>query len=71
MKIDLFGDKIGSVEYISHNGSDLTVVNAARVSFGSEKEILDENSLTTLCLITIVALSSIVVLRSASWFLSL
>lgn len=45
MKIDLFGDKIGSVEYISHNGSDLTVVNAARVSFGSEKEILDEKDI--------------------------
>ena len=34
MKIDLFGDSIGSVEYISHMGSDLSVVNAARVSFG-------------------------------------
>ena len=36
-KVDLFGDGIGSVEYISHMGSDLTVVNAARVSFGAEK----------------------------------
>tara|TARA_Y100001970_G_scaffold236371_1_gene296092 strand:+ start:760 stop:1464 length:705 start_codon:yes stop_codon:yes gene_type:complete len=42
MKIDLFGDDIGSVEYISHMGSDLSVVNAARVSFGAEKDSLDE-----------------------------
>tara|TARA_A100001015_G_C14879239_1_gene667673 strand:- start:224 stop:928 length:705 start_codon:yes stop_codon:yes gene_type:complete len=42
MKIDLFGDGIGSVEYISHMGSDLSVVNAARVSFGAEKDELDE-----------------------------
>ena len=37
MKYDLFDDGIGSVEYISHMGSDLSVVNAARVSFGVEK----------------------------------
>ena len=42
MKIDLFGDDIGSVEYIDHMGSDLSVVNAARVSFGVEKDKLDE-----------------------------
>ena len=42
MKIDLFGDGVGSVEYISHMGNDLSVVNAARVSFGAEKEHLDE-----------------------------
>ena len=42
MKVDLFGDGIGSVEYISHMGNDLSVVNAARVSFGAEKEDLDE-----------------------------
>jgi len=42
MKIDLFGDDVGSVEYISHMGSDLSVVNAARVSFGAEKDSLDE-----------------------------
>ena len=40
-KIDLYGDSIGSVEYISHSGSDLTVVNAARVSFGAHKTTLD------------------------------
>ena len=37
MKIDLFGDNKGSVEYITHMGSDLTIVNAARVSFGAQK----------------------------------
>ena len=42
MKIDLFGDKIGSVEYISHMGNDLSIVNAARVSFGSEKKEMEE-----------------------------
>ncbi len=42
MKVDLFGDNIGSVEYIDHMGSDLSVVNAARVSFGVEKNELDE-----------------------------
>jgi|TARA_R100000081_G_scaffold23748_1_gene10515 thymidylate synthase (FAD) len=42
MKIDLFGDDIGSVEYISHMGEDLSIVNAARVSFGAEKEELDD-----------------------------
>ncbi len=42
MKIDLFGDDIGSVEYISHMGTDLTIVNSARVSFGTEKQDLDE-----------------------------
>ena len=42
MKVDLFGDNIGSVEYIDHMGSDLSVVNAARVSFGVEKDKLDE-----------------------------
>jgi thymidylate synthase (FAD) len=42
MRVDLFGDNIGAVEYISHLGTDLSVVNAARVSFGSEKEEVDE-----------------------------
>lgn len=45
MRIDLFGDKVGAVEYISHMGSDLSVVNAARVSFGSEKEEVDEKDI--------------------------
>ena len=42
MKIDLYGDGIGSVDYVSHMGSDLTVVNSARVSFGVEKQQLEE-----------------------------
>ena len=42
MKIDLYGDEMGAVEYISHMGSDLAVVNAARVSFGRTKKDLDE-----------------------------
>ena len=45
MKIDLFGDSIGSVEYVSHMGTDLSVVNAARVSFGSEKADLDDKDI--------------------------
>ena len=43
MNVDLFGDGYGSVQYVSHMGSDLSVVNAARVSFGAEKSEVDEN----------------------------
>ena len=39
--IDLYDDGIGKVEYIDHMGTDITVVNAARVSFGKHKETLD------------------------------
>ena len=39
---DLYGDGIGSVEYVEHMGSDLSVVNSARVSFGAQKEKLDK-----------------------------
>ena len=42
MRIDLFEDGIGCVEYIKHDGNDLTTVNAARVSFGAHKEKLDD-----------------------------
>ena len=35
------GDDIGKVEYVEHMGTDLTVVNSARVSFGKHKEIMD------------------------------
>ncbi len=41
-KIELYGDGIGCVEYVDHMGSDLTVVNSARVSFGKHKEELDD-----------------------------
>ena len=40
--IELYDDGIGKVDYVSHMGSDLTVVNSARVSFGVEKTELDE-----------------------------
>lgn len=45
MKIDLYGDDIGAVEYVSHMGTDLSVVNAARVSFGTEKKEVDEKDI--------------------------
>lgn len=45
MRVELFDDRIGAVEYISHMGSDLSVVNAARVSFGSEKYEVDEKDI--------------------------
>lgn len=41
-KIDLYGDGIGCVEYVQHMGEDITIVNAARVSFGKQKEVMDE-----------------------------
>ena len=37
----LYGDKIGRVDYVQHMGDDLTVVNSARVSFGAQKQTLD------------------------------
>ena len=40
--IHLYGDDIGRVELIQTIGNDLSVVNAARVSFGVEKEEIDE-----------------------------
>ena len=41
-RIELYGDNVGTVEYVEHMGSDLTVVNSARVSFGKHKEELDD-----------------------------
>lgn len=38
MKIDLYGDGIGSVRLIDHLGTDKTIVNSARVSFGRDTE---------------------------------
>jgi len=40
--IPLYDDGIGSVSYVEHMGTDLTVVNSARVSFGVEKADLDD-----------------------------
>ena len=45
MRVELFGDDVGAVEYVSHMGTDLSVVNAARVSFGTEKEKVDEKDI--------------------------
>jgi len=42
MKIDLYGDGIGTVELIQSMGEDITIVNAARVSFGKQKEVMDD-----------------------------
>ena len=42
MRVDLYGDNIGCVEYVQHSGDDVTIVNAARVSFGKQKDSLDE-----------------------------
>ncbi len=39
--IFLYNDNIGRVDLVQHMGSDLTVVNSARVSFGIEKEKLN------------------------------
>jgi thymidylate synthase (FAD) len=39
---NLYGDGIGSVDLVEHMGSDLTIVNSARVSFGKHKEELNE-----------------------------
>jgi len=39
--IKIYNDDIGCVDYIDHMGSDLTVVNSARVSFGVQRDSLD------------------------------
>lgn len=41
MKHFLYNDNIGSIELVDHMGSDITVVNSARVSYGVHKEELD------------------------------
>ena len=40
-QIKIYGDDIGSVAYVQHMGSDITIVNSARVSFGVQKSDLD------------------------------
>ena len=40
--IYLYGDNIGAVSLVDHMGTDLSVVNAARVSFGVEKDAMDK-----------------------------
>jgi thymidylate synthase (FAD) len=39
--IDIYNDGIGKVELVEAMGSDLTVVNSARVSFGKHRQELD------------------------------
>ena len=39
--IYIYGDQIGCVGYIGHMGTDLTIVNSARVSFGHTKREID------------------------------
>tara|TARA_Y100000310_G_scaffold83780_1_gene80438 strand:- start:1365 stop:2072 length:708 start_codon:yes stop_codon:yes gene_type:complete len=41
-RIELYGDSVGFVGLVDHLGSDLSVVNSARVSFGVHKEVLEE-----------------------------
>ena len=38
----LYDDNIGKVELVQSMGEDITVVNSARVSFGVQKDVLDE-----------------------------
>jgi thymidylate synthase (FAD) len=38
----LYGDKVGKLDYVDHMGTDLTIVNSARVSFGKEKSELND-----------------------------
>ena len=40
--IHLYGDQIGSVSLVAHMGTDLTIVNSARVSFGNTKTELND-----------------------------
>ena len=40
--IYIYDDGIGKVEYVDHVGNDLTIVNSARVSFGTHRTELDE-----------------------------
>ena len=41
MRVDLYDDGIGFIELVDHMGTDLTIVNSARVSFAKHKESLD------------------------------
>ena len=39
--IELYGDELGRVDYVDHMGTDLTIVNSARVSFGVQRGEID------------------------------
>ena len=69
---DLYGDGIGKVDYVEHMGSDLTVVNSARVSFGVEKMNWMKkikNLLTTLLNTDTPLRWNTILLLFALWFL--
>ena len=38
----IYDDNIGKIELVQSMGEDITIVNSARVSFGVQKEVLDE-----------------------------
>lgn len=40
--IEIYRDGIGRVDLVDHMGTDLTVVNAARVSYGKHKDVFDD-----------------------------
>jgi thymidylate synthase (FAD) len=40
--ISIYGDDVGSVSYVDHMGTDLTIVNSARVSFGNTRDELSD-----------------------------
>ena len=42
LSFKIYDDDIGAVEYVNHMGTDLSVVNSARVSFGVQKNELDD-----------------------------
>ena len=71
-KIDLYDDGIGSVELVEHMGTDLTIVNAARVSFGKHRSELNEKDkslLNTSSIIVTRRPSSTMLLLLGSWYL--
>jgi thymidylate synthase (FAD) len=39
---NIYNDGIGHVKYVQHMGTDLTIVNSARVSFGKQKDFVDD-----------------------------
>jgi len=41
-RVELYNDNIGFVELDDYMGNDVKIVNAARVSFGQKKEVLDK-----------------------------
>ena len=41
-RVELYEDGIGAVELVDYMGTDITIVNSARVSFGKQKKEIDE-----------------------------